>query len=539
MRWCLYVGLVGALAACATPTDAVREPSAAAPARKPCEPPRVRHYNGFFCCDDVAEQRSPASAVAAAILVRDELLNGTRPIRVIGNAHTGNQSICTSGLVIRTDRMKQVLAVEPFADEQTVIAEAGVTVGELNEWLHAKQLTLGGPTLEFRDATLGGAIGTAAHGSTLEESSVISSAVRGLWIVTPRDVEAKGAAYTEPEETTARSTDELTWRALRANLGSLGMVTKVRLAVVPDYNLRVHVRFDRDYLLWKQGGVESLMKGCKWGQIHWFPRAARMVHLCGEREAGPVDREAANVLLDPLATPSQLSSFESMMRAMAATRGWSCGIERIRYANFKAVPPQRKHMSPTGSLGWLRGLHTSTDVTGPAWMMMSSKLTPIQSEVPQNDFEIAVPLDQAGDILRHLKADIFDSRVCLPLVGVFLRFTRADDSSLIGHAVADGQAFKAGAGVMFVELVVYRPPGTTPSATDTYFAPYWKLVEGLVKRGGRPHWAKNAEEFFHTARRDAGYDARISQFRAVAHQLDPHHRFAVAFTDKVGLTAPE
>lgn len=499
-----------------------------------CPQPKVAQYNRYFCCDQVQEQREPADAREAAAIVRDALLHTSRHIRVLGAAHTGQELICTDGLVLRTTRMKQIIGLQDVGGEKTVVAEAGVTVGELNRWLHARGYTLSSGTLEFRDATLAGAVATAAHGSTLAESSVLSSRVRGLWIVTPSDVASQGERYTEPPETTEKAVDATTWRALRANLGALGMVTKLRLAVEKDYALRVRIRYESDQLLWRDGGVAALMKDCAWGQIYWFPRANRIVQACGTRSDDPAEHRAENTLLNPRASTMQVTGFQAMLKAMAWSKGRLCPLERLSYLNFKLVPPQRKGDARVGT----ESESTSTAV-GPAWSMMSSELTPLQAEVPQNDFEIALPMTHAGDVLLRLKDDIERKRICLPFVGAFLRFTRADESTLVGHAASDGANFAPGTPVMFVELVAYRPSGRISSDEDDYFRPYWEAAYSLLDRGGRPHWAKNHKRFFLRAKdQDSGFRARLAAFRSVADQLDPQHRFANEFTDSVGLTSP-
>jgi hypothetical protein len=214
-----------------------------------------------------------------------------------------------------------------------------------------------------------------------------------------------------------------------------------------------------------------------------------------------------------------------------ATRGQVCVAESLRLAALRMSPPQARKV-------WGLGRTSSSEVVGPAYDMMSSHLTGVQGEMKQNDFEVAIPIAQAPAALAEFKQYASKHNVCLPLVGVFLRFGVADPGTLAVHSAA-GKGFAPGSGLMFFEFVVYRPKGHTVSAADDYFGPYWWWAEHLIKRyGGRPHWAKNEIGIFQYALRENPDQAeRLSAFRGVMDRFDPHHRFANAFTDETGLSA--
>jgi hypothetical protein len=215
---------------------------------------------------------------------------------------------------------------------------------------------------------------------------------------------------------------------------------------------------------------------------------------------------------------------------MGRTRGRICVTEWLRASTLILEPPQKKRC--------LRYSHPSAHVIGAAYRMISSHLTRFTAGTPQNDFEVAVPLARAGAALQELKRRATEDHLCLPLMGVFLRFTRADESTLIAHSVADGHEFPSESGVLFAELVVYRTADGTFDATDPYFKPYWNALQSLiVNYHGRAHWAKNQADLFKLQRdNNPDFAARLQQFSHIVSEFDPDHRFSNDFSVEVGLS---
>ena len=337
-----------------------------------CRPDAPRHYNGYFCLPGQPRVVEPADAAAAAAVVRDELLHGNGPIRVLGAAHSGNELVCGEGLVVRTTRMRRVVGLESVDGEMTVVAEAAWTVASSIAGCTSAATRSAAPRSSSATPPSAAPIATAAHGSTLAGSSVFSDSCAGCgW--SPRARGGTRRDYVEPDETRAATVDVVTWSALRSHLGALGLVTKVRLAVEPDYNLRVRVRYEYDHLLWRDGGVAELMKGCTWGQIHWFPRAGGIVWMCGEPP--PMRRTGRGHSCWIRSTGrTSLALFKGLLEATGALRGNLCTAEKFRYLHFRTRPPQEKTATSRDGVG---APAAAIEVVGPAWQMMSSTLTPV------------------------------------------------------------------------------------------------------------------------------------------------------------------
>jgi hypothetical protein len=495
-----------------------------------CDYPKVWQYNHYLCCEEVVEQKTPTSEAEAIAMYRDAILSRTDSVRVLGAIHTGNDGICTKGVVIDVRKLNAPVGIETFHSKTTVVAGAGMSIFELNDWLHARGYSLGLGTLEFRDATLAGAIATGAHGSSLQESSVISSRVESLFIATPADVMAQGPRFSAAKEFSEDNVDAETFRAMRAGMGQFGLVTRVRLRVEPEFNLEVRITTGDDDPVLHGGGVEQMMRDCYWGQIIWFPRIHHYLAFCGNRSTKPVDRDAENTLLTPSASDWEVSMFNDLLEDMIDSDNDYCP-EDIHDFTLAIAPPQKKRCAGMD--------HPTRHAVGNAYRMMSSALTSQQLNAHQNDFEVAIPISRAPEALLEISKTISNPNrlLCLPLNGVFLRFSRSDRATLIGHNTAD-EDLPDQSGVMFTEYVVYRPDGTAVNPHDKVFGPWWQLTERLIRDfHGRMHWGKNQRPLFvYQREHDPHFAERLLRFRDIAGKYDPQHRLSSPFAHDTGLT---
>ncbi len=154
-------------------------------------------------------------------------------VKVSGNRHSISDAICTSGVIIKSSQAA-IYSTGTFEGEDTVLVDAGVKLGDLTEWLHARGKSLGYALMGFRLPTIAGAVATGSHGSSPKNDAVLASRVRWIELV-----DSAGNLRTFSRGTTPAAQ----WRALTANAGMLGMVTRLRLAIEPQFNLRVQVSF--------------------------------------------------------------------------------------------------------------------------------------------------------------------------------------------------------------------------------------------------------------------------------------------------------
>jgi hypothetical protein len=277
-----------------------------------------------------------------------------------------------------------------------------------------------------------------------------------------------------------------------------------------------------------------LVGDCDWGQLVWLPRAARFMKMCGMRTMDEAQPSASNSLLAPHVDAGAIGAFKELMEDTVANGAYFCLIESERWRQLKMYPPivhdcccKKKY---------------DRHVIGPADLMMSSELTEHQQQLGEIDYEVAIPLSEVPKALERVRAYAKDNRLCMPLIGVFLRFSPIDESTLVGHSVTDDKAFK-GEKVMFLEFVVYvlHEPETDRERAyqeREYYRKYRELALQIVEHHhGRPHWAKNETPVFEKHRDlDAAYGERLRKFQCWVHKYDPENRFANGFTSRVGLT---
>ncbi len=477
-----------------------------------CVDAKVVSYNLQTICDAVEAVHEPTSAAELQAIVRRARARGV-PVRVIGRRHSSNAQLCSEGVVISTERLDHALYIERFEGVETVVTEPGIRYGDLTEWLHQRGRSLGFAVLGTRDPSIAGAIATASHGSSPKHTSVISALVESLEVV-----DAEG----ELREYRRSSTDPETWKTLTASLGLAGIVTRLRLRVEPTFNLDVQVTYHPDKSLGEGAGPIELVRECDYGQLVWFPGRGRVVKMCGIKSELPAEVGATNRLLKPDFKAWVAGPAERALHYGTCNQTFNCAtLERVRYKQLLREPPfYRKPAEGAGD----RSYH---NVVGAGNRMMSSELTLAQQGILQHDFELAVPASRAAAAFAAAKAHFKDERVCLPLIGVFIRFSRVEEAAWIAHTGAAPPLFNEGEFVTFFEMPIYMPEGISAAARDEYMQKYRAIVETLiVEFGARPHWGKNDDWVFNLQRPAEAYGPRWEQYRRAVKRLDPDGVFA-------------
>lgn len=483
-----------------------------------CVPAPVVSYNNQTRCTETQAVFHPTNVGEVQGIVKMAALNNKK-VKVIGNSHSANSILCTDGFTIVTDRMNQPVRIENFEGEDTVLTEAGTTIWDLNEWLYARGKSLGYPIMGFRGVTIAGAMGTSSHGSSTQHNAVISNQVQSITLVD---------GLGNIRELSKNTTDPDTWKAATASLGMLGVITHVRLKVRKAFQLDTRVTFHSEKELFKKNGVFGPVQDCDWGVMNWFPGARKFMKICGKETQAKADPGANNVLLSPAIPGSMVNISKQMLQYSACKNGVACFIDKLRYSMLKLTPPLQKLNARGKKVATRRAI-------GPAHRMQSSFLTPHQKGFFQMDWEIAVPKSRANEAMAWIMEHIRKNNICLPLVGVFLRFTPALDESLLGYTNA-GEDFIQGEPVVYIEMPVYLPVGFSDEQKANYDRPFEELARNLVSRfGARAHWGKNRDWVFELQRDLNVYRDRTERFKAVVNQLDPQGLFRNRYSEMIGL----
>ncbi|MGZ3757213.1 MAG: FAD-binding protein [Mucilaginibacter sp.] len=154
--------------------------------------------------------------------VRD-IVKANNYINALGTRHCFNGIADNQYNFLSTANLNKVISLDE--QNKTVMVEAGIKYGELAPWLHQKGYALHN-LASLPHISVGGSIATGTHGSGINNGN-LSSAVTGLELVT-----AGGGV-----QQLSKATDAERLNAAVVGLGALGIVTKVKLSVVPTYEV--------------------------------------------------------------------------------------------------------------------------------------------------------------------------------------------------------------------------------------------------------------------------------------------------------------
>lgn len=478
----------------------------------------VKSYDDSMACAHVQRLFQPNTIAQVQELVR-YAANANVGIRIIGNRHTINNQYCTDGIVVSTVRFNKILGIEKESDgSESVWVEPGVVLGDLAEWLHKRNRTLGYAQLGFRLATVGGAIATGAHGSSALHNSIISNIVRAVTLI-------DGTGTIHDISDAWGETDEL--RAVRAHLGNLGAVVRIKLKIMPQFRLRVKVSEGNESALLRNGGIFRQVGTCDYALINWFPNTGKFIRTCAVETKDRVENGAENSLLS-LPVPSFFENpYRVALHYGMCYQPINAALEGLRYLQLKYIPPF-KHAD-------IFGYTTSTrETVGYSHRIMTSALANGQSKFFVNDWEIAVPFSRAQEALRFVSDYARLTGMRMPLIGLFLRFAPSDDATLLAHTTSVG-AYRKREPVVFIEFPTPVPVGFPHVMTENINSIYEELARILITRyGGRSHWGKNKAFTFSLQNEMNTYDNNLERFRNVRDAFDPQGLFLTAFDLNAG-----
>lgn len=507
--------------------------------------------NGRTICNQYQAYRYPRTEYDVMNAVSEAKdMNWT--IKASGAAHTDNELICGDGMALSNRFMNNIFDIELFEGVETVRAQPGVTIRQLGEWLHKRHKSLGFTVVGFEAVTLGGVIGTGAHGSAVRERAILSDIVQSL-----RIVGADGKAHEMTKAKTKKKDPEL-WRALMLNLGMMGIVTEMRLRIVEDFQLHVESEeLDDDDLFVDGKGIETYINQCDTASFHWFPqrhhRDGRLIRNCGQKiERGNlswakfsmnVDKDAQYILHAPDVPVIYYNSLRSLLHKGACDPAKHFAVENIRRFDIKLHPPyaKKRTIKAPGQSDLKSRPH---GITGWSFAMQNSIGTYEGNEYRQTDWEVAIPAKRSPEAFRFLRAFMngkdksYEKPFPLQSVGFFIRFSKAS-KSLMSHAAIGGD-FNEDDTVMFLELSEYLPifnarnereTQIAKAIMDEYERPFRTFVTELVtKFGARVHWAKNRQQLFADQLQNIDRQKQISAFARQVKSVDPKGMFSNSMT---------
>ncbi len=385
---------------------------------------RWRNWDGRIRCQP-AVYAAPRSEHELRRIMRQWSSEGRR-VRVAGSGHSFTPLVESADALLWLGRLSGLHSVDAAAG--TVTVWAGTTLRRLGRLLAAQGLAQ--ENLGDIDAqSIAGAIATGTHG-TGAALPPLAAQVQGLTLITAAgecmDIDAQ------------RDPDLLD--AARVSLGALGVISRVRLQVMPAY--RLHLRVRRGTL------EECLERGDDYADQHrhfefyWFPWS-----------------------------PVTQLKFTDVTGAAAQPRPWwNRAADEVLENGVFYVASEVCRRVPRWSPALSR-LAARTVATGEA-VDASARIFATARRVRFHEMEYALPRAELAPALREIRRRIERAgyQVHFPLE---CRYSAADTAWLSPAAGRDSA---------YIAVHMYR---------GMPFEAYFRDLEAVLRaHGGRPHWGK-------------------------------------------------
>lgn len=282
---------------------------------------------GVRCNPQSFEAAASEAAVAQLVRVAGQL---GQPLRVAGAGHSFSPLCQTDGMLATLEGLSGIAEVDQATHEASIWA--GSRIADLSEALFAVNLGMENQG-DIDCQTLAGAISTATHGTGIRFGNLSTQ------VVSLRLVLASGEVVS-----LSRSKEGDMFRAAAVSLGLFGIISQIRLRVVPAY--RLHERTWAASFEECRATVHRLVEKNEHFEFFWVPKYDACGMKClnstqapvsapvalAEAPVGTVERylQPERVDWSHRAYPSVRSIlFNEMEFSLPFERGWEC-LEEIR-----------------------------------------------------------------------------------------------------------------------------------------------------------------------------------------------------------------
>jgi FAD-linked oxidoreductase len=418
---------------------------------------RWRNWSGSQDC--LPSERLAPKTIAE---LQQRVADARGTVRAVGAGHSFTALVPTDDTILSLGRISGVADHSSETTQATIYA--GTRIADLGQPLEdIGQALINQPDID--EQTLGGCLATATHG-TGAGLGCMSSYVTGLELVTADGSTLWCDAEQNPEA----------FIAAKVSLGSLGLVTKVRMQNQSSYKLR------RESWVAPMGEVleqaETLAESNRNFEFYYIPFSGMCMadtHQLTDEEIFTTAREDTN---------------EAVM-TLKTVRDWLGWSPRLRqYALQSAMEDIEKEV-----------------VVESSWRNYAS-----ERNVRFNEMEYHLPREAGLAAFEELRRTIEENNLNV-FFPIEVRFVKGDDIWLSPFYQQDS-----------VSIAVHR-------YFEEDYQPLFKALEPIMrKHGGRPHWGK-----LNTLHRQdlAGLYPRWQDFLEVRRELDPKGKFLNPYLKKL------
>jgi FAD-linked oxidoreductase len=408
-----------------------------------------RNWSGSQHCFP-AQRTAPASVAQLQELIA--AASGT--VRAVGAGHSFTPLVPTDDTIVSLSRLTGLVDHDPQTLQATLWA--GSRLGDIGQPLEdVGQALVNMPDID--EQTLAGCLATATHG-TGADLGCMSTFIEGLQLV-----DASG----ETIECDAHNNPDL-FQAARVSMGSLGIITQVRLQNVAPYRLRRET-------IWRSFD-EMLDTALKMSEQH------RNFEFYYIPFSGMGFTDTHDITIEPVGSTEKIDGNDSVQDLKMA-RDWLQSTPKLRELILSGV---------------VKTLNDEVSVES-SWKNYAS-----ERNVRFNEMEYHLPREHGLQALREVRTAL-ESQHQEVFFPIEVRFVKADD----------------------IWLSPFYQRDTCSIAVHRYFeedyAPFFATIEPIFRKyQGRPHWGK-----LNTLKRDdfRKLYPRWDDFVAVRRKMDPQGKF--------------
>jgi FAD-linked oxidoreductase len=403
-----------------------------------------------------SQQCLPAARIAPATVaeLQELIASGKGVVRAVGAGHSFSALVPTDGTIVSLSRLSGVLSHDSEALQATLWA--GSRLGDIGAPLEqAGQALINMPDID--EQTLAGSLATATHG-TGTGIGCMSTFIEGLQLV-----DARGELVDCDRQRNAQLFD-----AARVSLGSLGIVTQVRLQNVAPYRLRrktVWREFEEMLAI-----AESEADKHRNFEFYYVPFS------------GMGFTDTHDITTEAVSSTEKLDGNEGA-RDLQLARDWLENMPRLRQLVLGT---------------YMKTLSDEVTVEN-SWKNYAS-----ERNVRFNEMEYHLPRENGLQALREVRTAL-ETRHPEVFFPIEVRFVRGDDIWLSPFYQRD-----------CCSIAVHR-------YFDEDYTPYFRTIEPIFRKyHGRPHWGKlnslQQQDF-------RSLYPRWDDFAEVRREMDPQGRF--------------
>ncbi|KAL8098273.1 putative L-gulonolactone oxidase 6 [Apium graveolens] len=440
-------------------------------------------------------------------------------------SHSIPKLVCPDGeqgLLISTKYLNHTLQINEAS--RTMKVESGVTLKQLIE--EASKVGLALPYVPYWwGLTIGGIMGTGAHGSTLwGKGSSVHDYVVQLRIVTPA-----GHADGYAKVRTLDDHNQFQFNAAKVSLGVLGVISEVTLKLEPVFKRSITYLEKNDSDLAEQ--VNKFGKQHEFADLIWYPSQRKTIYRMDDRV--PSDTPG-NAWLDFPGFRSTSSAALAVLRLLedadeaTADADAKCISAKLTTSALKLLGYGFTNKG-TGFTGFpIVGYHNRLQASGSCLDSPENALItacPWDNRIKSLFFHqttFRIGLSKVNNFVRDVQklVDLAPKSLCgIEMYnGILMRYVTSSSAYL-------GQEEDA----VDFDITYYRSKNPLkPRLYEDILEEIEQL--GVFKYGGLPHWGKNRNVAFHKA---INKYEKAAEFIKVKEMYDPQGLFSSEWSDQV------